>query len=241
MKRWSLLVLALLLAPLGAVPASGDFHETLPAVPDREFVLVMQGTSFNGLRHPLTPLLEAYAGERLQFVVAVPPLAEPHTFHLHGHPWFVPAQGRFVDTFLLRPGDVHVFDVVAGGPDGHAGDWMYHCHIDAHVAGGMWGILRVYPFATRVDPVGSAFHVRLDRMGEPVDGAALALEVDGAPVAAHVVPLGAGDYLVHADLPGEGTLVVHATHAMGESVARVPLGDAPVAPVTLAALHASHG
>lgn len=241
MRLRTLLLSALVLLPLGATPAAGNFHENLPLLPDREFVLVMQGTSFNGLHHPMTPVLEAYLGERVRFAVTVPPLAEPHTFHLHGHPWFVFDQGRVVDTFLLRPGDVHAFDVFAGGPDGHSGDWMYHCHVDAHVAAGMWGIFRVYPFATRVDAPGPAFHVRLDRLGEPLDGAALELRVDDIPVAAQVVPLGAGDYLVHADLPARGTLVVTATHALGTSVARVGLGGAEAAPLLVPAGHVGHG
>lgn len=240
MRLRTLVLLLLLLAPFGASPVSGNFHQQPVFVPDRDYVLVMQGTSFNGLHHPLTPVLEAFVGERVRFTVAVPPLAEPHTFHLHGHPWLLPDEGRVVDTFLLRPGDVHVFDVAAGGPDRHAGDWMYHCHVDAHVAGGMWGIFRVYPFATRVAPVGPAFQVSLDRMGEPVDGATLALTVDDAPVAAHVSPLGGGDYLVHADLPAAGTLVVTATHAMGTSVARVGMGGVQVPALVVEASHAAH-
>lgn len=234
------LLLALCLAAAFVPAAEGTFHDAPAVVPDRAYVLVMQGSGFNGMRWPDTPLLEAFVGERVSFTVLVPPLAEAHTFHLHGHPWPL-ADGRFVDTFLLGPGDVHRFDVVAGGLGQNAGDWMYHCHVDMHVESGMWGVFRVYPFATRLEGSGAAFEVALDRLGDPLDGATLALALDGAPVPAHVTALGGGRYAVHAAaLAGAtGALEVRATHpGWGESVARATLGDAsPPAPVAVAASH----
>lgn len=215
----SLLLLAVL-----ASGANGSFHETVAETGDREFALVMRGTTFNGLSWPSTPLLEAFLGERVAFTVIVPPLvAEPHTFHLHGHPWVVDG-GAIVDTFLLRPGDVHRFLVPAGGVDEHAGDWMYHCHMDSHVAGGMWGVFRVYPYATRVGPVDAGeFTVTLDRLGEPVEGATLDVEANGRHVRSHVTELGGGRYRVETELAdAPASLVVTATHAtLGTSVARV--------------------
>ena len=140
MKLLPILIVAAL-APL-TVPAAGEV--SVPEVPDRVFVLVMQGAQFNAASWPSTPLLEAVAGETVQFTVAVPLGAEPHTFHLHGHPWRL-ADGRAVDTVLLNPGEAHTFLVQAGGPYGAAGDWMYHCHFDDHVKDGMWGVFRVHP------------------------------------------------------------------------------------------------
>lgn len=141
MKLLPLLVVATL-APLLAAPAIGG--ALVEPLPDRAFVLVMQGTSFNAATWPSTPLLEAYAGETIQFTIVVPPSAEPHTFHLHGHPWAL-ASGKVIDTVLLDPGDTHTFTVVAGGEEGATGDWMYHCHFDDHVKNGMWGVFRVHP------------------------------------------------------------------------------------------------
>ena len=138
--KWSVAACALLLLA-GASPAIGSLHGAPePEVPDRTFLLVMRGTTFNGLHAPDTPLLEAYAGERVRFVVLA---TEPHTFHLHGHPWRL-EDGSVIDARLVDADRPHVFDVIAGGPDGHAGDWMYHCHFNAHVAEGMWGIFRVH-------------------------------------------------------------------------------------------------
>lgn len=149
MKLAPLLVLALAM-PLLAGPALGEIY--VETAPDRSFVLVMSGHAFNGLKYPETPFLEAVAGEKVQFTIIVPPTAEAHTFHLHGHPWFLPSKGAMIDTILLQPGDVHSFTVTAGGIDKESGDWMYHCHFDEHVEGGMWGVFRVYPKGTEVLP-----------------------------------------------------------------------------------------
>ncbi|GEM_PF-3335240 len=249
----SVVIAALLLAPALAAPAVGQFPMQVPGTdvyldgaPDRVFDLVMQGHTINlqgypgdGLPAGAGLVLEAYLGDRVQFTVAVPATAEPHTFHLHGHPWFAPTVGRMVDTWLLHPGDVHSFSVVAGGIDGNAGDWMFHCHLATHAASGMWGIFRVYPYRSVIPPIlpgpqrGGAFDVHLDRLGVPVDGAHLMVQVDGKPLPAQVTPLGGGAYRVGADLPATGVLVVTAHHPdLGVSVARVGLGGTPVPPLT---------
>lgn len=238
-----MLLAALLLLPAVAPPVAGSFHEAALVLPDRVFVLTMQGVAFNGMTHPDTPLLEAYLGEKLHFTVVVPPLAEAHTFHLHGHPWLATDEGRVIDTVLVKPGETHSFDVHAGGVDRHAGEWMYHCHIADHQANGMWGILRVYPYRARLEAAGPAMTVTLDRLGEAVDGATLTLDVDGAPVAAHVAPQGRGAYVVHAALPATGLLSVRAVHeGWGESVVRTDLATgAPVSTTALATGVHAHG
>lgn len=242
-RALALLPALLLLAPVLAAPAVGSFHTTVGLTADREFVLVMRGTSFNEMS-PHGPLLEAFVGERVRFTVVVPPaVGEPHTFHLHGHPWFVPEMGRMVDTFLLNAGDVHSFFVTAGSVDGEAGDWMYHCHFDDHTKQGMWGVFRVYPFATRATLEGATVRVALDRLGEPVVADDIRLALDGVPVAAHIVHEGGGAYALHAALPADasGELTVTATSALGESVARLALGDAtpglPLAGAPIAHAH----
>lgn len=220
----ALLGVLLLLAPLATLGTGGGAE---PAIPDRAFVLVMAGSSFNGMTHPDTPLLEAYLGEDLRFTVAVPPLMEPHTFHLHGHPWFFPEKGRHVDTVLLRPGETHSFDVVAGGPDAMPGDWMYHCHVADHQAAGMWGILRVYNYTTQASDAPGGLLVTLHRLGVPVEGAHLVVERDGAALPAQVEPLGEGRYQVRG-VPAGVPLVVTAHHAeLGVSVARLHGAPAP--------------
>jgi hypothetical protein len=238
--RRLLVALALLALLAATAPAAGDVHA--PSPPDRSYALVLSGTSFNGMRYPDTPLLEAFLGQSVMFTVTVPATAEPHTFHLHGHPWSVasgpvvippqigPAPATIVDNVLLEPGDVRTFTVTAGGIDLQPGDWMYHCHFDAHMAAGMWGIFRVYPYTTLVEGVAPAFTVKLDQLDQPVDGATLTATLDGQPLPAHAVALGGGEYLLHTALgpATRGVLVVTARAAVGVSVARVGLGGAPV-------------
>lgn len=232
--RWWVAALALI-ALVGATPALGSFHETLSLFPpDRTFVLAMSGTTFDGLSAPHAPLLEAYLGERARFTLVA---TEAHTFHLHGHPWLLNSR-TFIDTFLVTPETPHVFDVIAGGPDGHPGDWMYHCHMDEHLRGGMWGVFRVYPYMTRLEKVPHAVEVTLERLGAPLEGARLRVEVDGTQVLARIDPQGHGLYVVRADLPARGVLVVTAEHPEhGTSVARLPYGGAAPPIITIPHVH----
>ena len=226
MRSYALVLVAALLA--GAVPAVGSFHDVVAQVPDRDVLLVMQGASFNGFSAPNTPLLEAYLGERVRFNVLA---TEAHTFHLHGHPWLLD-DGSVVDTVLVDVDRPHAFEVQAGGVDLQPGDWLYHCHIDAHLQAGMWGVFRVYPYEVRLDPPGPLMTVSLDRLGVPLDGAQLSVAVDGIELPARVEPQGDGRYAVQAAFPDEGVLVVTATHPeKGVSVARAPLGGGALPPL----------
>lgn len=254
MRPLAALAAALILLPALAAPTAGQtvFPFQVPgtdiyvqAPPDEAFTLVMRGHQFNLQSYPGVEgalILEAAVGDVVQWTVAVPPNAETHTFHLHGHPWFAPTVGRTVDTWLLHPGDAHSFTVVAGGLGHESGDWMYHCHFASHSADGMWGIFRVYPFkASLATPVSSTFALKLDRLGVPVDGAHVALAVDGVPLAARVTPLGGGEYAVSAPLPTTGVLTVTAhSDALGVSVLRVGLGGTPVPPLVADATAMMH-
>ncbi len=69
-----------------------------------------------------------------------------HPMHLHGHSFRVitrngqPTQYReWQDTVLLAPRERAEIAFVADNP----GDWMIHCHILEHQAGGMMGVIRV--------------------------------------------------------------------------------------------------
>lgn len=138
-------------AAAGPGPAGGQGGPAAPVVPDRVFVV-----PFNHLDATMRaqaggsmglPLLEANVGEVLEFhVLNIDSV--PHVFHLHGHPWVDPESGAVIDAVPLVPGqqDSHTFTVVAGLEAGHAGDWLYHCHIGYDAANAaMWGVLRVHP------------------------------------------------------------------------------------------------
>jgi FtsP/CotA-like multicopper oxidase with cupredoxin domain len=69
-----------------------------------------------------------------------------HPMHLHGHVFRVvsrdgkPTQRReWRDTVLVAPREKVEIAFVADNP----GDWMFHCHVLEHQAGGMMGIIRV--------------------------------------------------------------------------------------------------
>jgi FtsP/CotA-like multicopper oxidase with cupredoxin domain len=69
-----------------------------------------------------------------------------HPIHLHGHSFRVisrngkPTRHReWQDTVLMAPRERVEIALVADNP----GDWMFHCHILEHQAGGMTGVIRV--------------------------------------------------------------------------------------------------
>ena len=69
-----------------------------------------------------------------------------HPIHLHGHSFRVVSRnGRptryreWRDTVLMAPRERVDIAFVADNP----GDWMFHCHILEHMAGGMMAVVRV--------------------------------------------------------------------------------------------------
>lgn len=211
------------------LPASvGDQVPLGPETGERVFVLVMDGTEFNGLSWPNTPLLEAYVGETMTFFVYTSHSAASfHTFHLHGHPWWDNEQDRFIDNKLLKPGQAHDFSVEAGTIRGNAGDWFYHCHVDSHFDQGMWGIVRVYPYSVAVTGSLDDLDVQVHRKGDPVPATDLRLTLDGQPVDAEIDRVGTNHFKVHPDLPADadGQLVIHTDNVLGQSLARLSVQD----------------
>ena len=69
-----------------------------------------------------------------------------HPIHLHGHAFRITARNgaptprrEWRDTVLMAPREAVDIAFVADNP----GDWMLHCHVLAHQAGGMAGAVRV--------------------------------------------------------------------------------------------------
>ncbi len=207
---------------------------------DRVHVLLMEGNNFNGETWPNTPLLEAYAGERMHFIVHTLPGAEMHTFHLHGHPWEDLETGNIIDTVLLHPSQTHLFTVTAGLDDEHHGDWLYHCHVTSHFNEGMWGLLRVYPHTmTPTGPLDDLTITLTDANQDPVTDATITLRHDanaptdptpqttdqGTPIQATVHETRPGTYTIQPDLPpsAEGELIIQAHHPTGDTLTRLTL------------------
>ena len=110
--------------------------------PDREFVVVfapmgefqtIDGRAFVGN----TPVFRARVGELVQWdVLAIG--SEHHTFHVHGHRWRGP--GRVPeDTRTVGPAESFRVRWRERDP----GTWLYHCHVETHMAAGMIGTYRV--------------------------------------------------------------------------------------------------
>jgi manganese oxidase len=85
------------------------------------------------------PRFVAKVGDRVRWrVVSIG--EEFHTFHVHGHRWKTP-DGATTDNITLGPGSYATFDWVEDNP----GEWLYHCHVPAHMEGGMMGVYEVTP------------------------------------------------------------------------------------------------
>jgi len=70
----------------------------------------------------------------------------PHPMHLHGHAFRILSQDGapvphtpWADTVLLNGRGTAQIALVADNP----GDWLFHCHVLAHVQGGMTSVIRV--------------------------------------------------------------------------------------------------
>ena len=98
--------------------------------------------AMNGMADmPETPLIEADRGETIR-VSVVNDTAWPHAMHLHGHHFRVLTEtgpGPLRDTVLVARGETAELAFVADNP----GDWLFHCHMVEHAAGGMMTWIRV--------------------------------------------------------------------------------------------------
>jgi FtsP/CotA-like multicopper oxidase with cupredoxin domain len=110
-------------------------------LPDREFVVAfapmgafqtIDGRAFVGN----TPVFSSRVGELVQWDVMAMG-SEHHTFHVHGHRWRV--NGTPVDTQTVGPAESFRIRWRERDP----GTWLYHCHVESHMAAGMIGIYQV--------------------------------------------------------------------------------------------------
>jgi len=122
----------------GALSIRGRFERP----PDREFVVAfapmgayqaINGRAFIGN----TPVFRSRVGEVVQWdVLAIG--SEHHTFHVHGHRWRG-ADGLPLDTRTVGPAESFRVRWREDAP----GTWLYHCHVESHMAQGMIGLYRV--------------------------------------------------------------------------------------------------
>lgn len=96
--------------------------------------------AINGYVYGNLPGLEARIGERVRwYAVGFGNEADIHTAHWHGSVGL--EEGRRTDVVDLLPGTMTEIDLV---PDA-VGRWMFHCHVDDHILGGMQAWLRILP------------------------------------------------------------------------------------------------
>jgi len=118
-------------APMG--PPTGQTHQVAqPAITEFQTI---DGRAFVGN----TPVFRASVGQTVQWDV-MGMGSEHHTFHVHGHRWRE-RDGTPRDTQTVGPAESFRIRWREQAP----GTWLYHCHVEAHMAAGMIGIYRVSP------------------------------------------------------------------------------------------------
>ncbi len=97
--------------------------------------------AINGMIYGNLPGLEMNEGERVRwYLLALGSESDLHTPHWHG--LRVIDEGvRRTDTVELLPASMKVADMVPDNP----GDWLFHCHVSEHMAGGMFARVTVFP------------------------------------------------------------------------------------------------
>jgi FtsP/CotA-like multicopper oxidase with cupredoxin domain len=110
--------------------------------PDREFVVVFhEHGPFQTIDERAfvgnTPVFFALPGDVVQWDVMTMG-SEHHTFHVHGHRWRG-AGGVPRDTLTVGPAESFRVRWRERAP----GTWLYHCHVEEHMAAGMIGLYRV--------------------------------------------------------------------------------------------------
>jgi manganese oxidase len=88
--------------------------------------------SINGYVYGNGPMLTLQKGQRVRwYIFTLGTEVDLHTPHWHGN--VVTAMGMRTDMAHLLPGDMMVADMT---PD-DAGTWLFHCHVNDHIAAGM--------------------------------------------------------------------------------------------------------
>jgi hephaestin len=106
------------------------------------FPLTNLRETINGFQYGNTPGLTMRQGERVRWYSAG--MAGTHTVHWHANT--VMLDRSTVDVVPLNAAEMHTTDMIANNP----GTWMVHCHVEGHLALGMYGHYRVEPATTSI-------------------------------------------------------------------------------------------
>ena len=105
---------------------------------------------------PATPLMEAFAGDRVKIHVLIPFSEQSHVFTVEGHRW--PLEPGGLGSTLLSAVQIGAAEAItldldqgAGGRGSLPGDYLYGDHREPYRQAGPWGIFRVHPTDAQVD------------------------------------------------------------------------------------------
>jgi FtsP/CotA-like multicopper oxidase with cupredoxin domain len=105
----------------------------------------INGVAADESSHVMKPML-TLARDKSHVIAMTNATAWHHPMHLHGHSFRVISRNgqptlhsEWQDTVLVSPREKVEIAFVADNP----GNWMFHCHVLEHQAGGMMGVIRV--------------------------------------------------------------------------------------------------
>jgi hypothetical protein len=104
--------------------------------------------AINGFIFGNLPGLIMKQGEKVRwYLLGMGNEIDLHTPHWHGE--VVTDQGRNTDVIELLPGSMKTVDMLADNP----GTWMFHCHVEDHMEGGMMAVYTIYAPPKRSCPI----------------------------------------------------------------------------------------
>ena len=104
--------------------------------------------AINGFIFGNLPGLSMKQGEKVRwYLLGMGNEIDLHTPHWHGET--VTEGGRNTDVIELLPGSMKTVDMIADNP----GTWMFHCHVEDHMEGGMMAVYTIAAPPTRACPV----------------------------------------------------------------------------------------
>jgi hypothetical protein len=114
---------------------------------------------------PMTPMLEAYAGDAIKLHVLSPWSEQSQAFSIENHEWAIEPLlpgTNMVSSQQIGGLESLTMAFLAGGDEQLAGDYLYGDHREPYREAGLWGILRVHPRGERSDvrPLSSDEHSR---------------------------------------------------------------------------------
>jgi hypothetical protein len=107
--------------------------------------------AINGFIFGNLPGLAMKQGEKVRwYLLGMGNEIDLHTPHWHGET--VTEGNRNTDVIELLPGSMKTVDMIADNP----GTWMFHCHVEDHMEGGMMAVYTIAAPPTRACPVAFA-------------------------------------------------------------------------------------